>query len=43
MKQKIDELVEKLNYYTKLYDEGNPQITDKEWDNMYFRLVQVGR
>ena len=40
MKQKIDELVEKLNYYTKLYDEGNPQITDKEWDNMYFRLVQ---
>ena len=32
------ELVEKLNYYTKLYDEGNPAISDKEWDDMYFQL-----
>ena len=30
------DLVEKLNHYTKLYDEGNPAITDKEWDDMYF-------
>ena len=22
-------LIEKLNYYTKLYDEGHPKITDK--------------
>ena len=35
---KIKELVEKLNYYTKLYDEGRPEISDKEWDDMYFEL-----
>jgi len=35
------ELVEKLNYYTKLYDEGNPAISDKEWDNMYFELQEL--
>ena len=35
------ELVEKLNYYTKLYDEGHPVITDKEWDDMYFQLQEL--
>ena len=35
------ELVEQLNYYTKYYDEGNPLISDKEWDNMYFQLQQL--
>jgi NAD-dependent DNA ligase len=30
------ELIDKLNYYTKLYDEGNPAISDKEWDDIYF-------
>ena len=35
------ELVEKLNYYTKLYDEGNPAISDKEWDDMYFQLQEL--
>ena len=39
--QRINELVEDLNYYTKLYDEGNPQITDAQWDDMYFELVQL--
>ena len=28
--------IEKLNYYTKKYDEGNPEISDVEWDAMYF-------
>ncbi len=37
----MNELIEKLNYYTKLYDEGSPAISDKEWDNMYFRLEQL--
>ena len=37
----MNELIEKLNYYTKLYDEGNPAISDKEWDDMYFRLEQL--
>ena len=34
-------LVDKLNYYTKLYDEGNPEISDQEWDNLYFKLVNM--
>lgn len=38
---KIKELVEKLNYYTKLYDEGRPEISDKEWDDMYFELQEL--
>ena len=38
---KIQELVDKLNYYTKLYDEGNPAISDKEWDDMYFKLQDL--
>lgn len=40
---KIKELVEKLNYYTKLYDEGRPEISDKEWDDMYFELQKIER
>ena len=32
------QLVKDLNYHTKLYDEGHPIISDKEWDKMYFRL-----
>ena len=42
-KVNIDEmqkLIDKLNYYTKLYDEGTPAISDKEWDDMYFYLQQ---
>lgn len=35
------ELIDKLNYYTKLYDEGHPAISDKEWDNMYFQLQEL--
>lgn len=37
----MNELIEKLNYYTKLYDEGYPAISDKEWDDMYFKLEQL--
>jgi DNA ligase (NAD+) len=40
---KIKELVEKLNYYTKIYDEGRPEISDKEWDDMYFELQKIER
>ena len=43
MKNEVKELVDKLNYHTKLYDEGNPIISDKEWDDMYFKLVQLER
>ena len=37
----VSNLVEKLNYYTKLYDEGKPEISDQEWDDMYFELVRL--
>ena len=35
---RMQELIDKLNYYTKLYDEGHPAINDKEWDDIYFQL-----
>ena len=35
---KIRFLVRYLNECTKAYDEGNPKITDEEWDNKYFEL-----
>lgn len=41
MKKSIPELVRILNYYTEKYDEGNPQISDKEWDDLYFELVNM--
>jgi DNA ligase (NAD+) len=41
MQDKIRELVEKLNYYTKLYDEGHPAISDYEWDKMYYELQKL--
>lgn len=41
MKEKIEKLVNELNYYTKLYDEGVPEISDKEWDDKYFLLVEM--
>ena len=34
-------LVIQLNNYTKAYDEGNPIISDKEWDDLYFALQQL--
>lgn len=35
------ELIDKLNYYTQLYDAGKPEISDKEWDDLYFKLVKM--
>ena len=40
MKKSIPELVRLLNYYTQKYEEGHPEISDKEWDDMYFELLQ---
>ena len=34
-------LVDTLNYYTKKYDEGQPEIDDTTWDKMYFLLSQM--
>ena len=39
--EQMRELVDKLNYLTKKYDEGNPEVSDKEWDDMYFHLLDL--
>lgn len=42
-KYEIRPLIDKLNYYTKMYDEGHPEISDREWDDMYFQLQSAER
>lgn len=37
----MKELIRALNYYTDLYNKGTPKITDKQWDDMYFELVEL--
>ena len=37
----IHNLIDKLNVYTKFYDEGHPVVSDKEWDDMYFELQNL--
>lgn len=32
--------IERLNYLTKKYDEGCPEVSDKEWDDLYFACEQ---
>lgn len=39
----IKKMVDELNRLTKLYDEGNPEISDQEWDKLYFELVKAER
>lgn len=38
---KIKYLVNELNKHTELYDAGKPIISDKEWDDMYFKLMKL--
>lgn len=37
----MQDLVDKLNYYTEQYNKGNPLIPDTEWDRLYYQLVQM--
>lgn len=37
----IRSLINKLNYYTDLYDKGISPISDEQWDNLYFQLKQL--
>ena len=39
----MKELIDYLNYHTKLYDEGKPDITDAQWDDKYFELQEMER
>ena len=41
--QLMQELIKYLNYHTKLYDEGKPDITDAQWDEKYFELQKMER
>lgn len=34
----IKYIINRLNYYTDLYNKGIPEISDKEWDELYFAL-----
>ena len=34
-------LINELNRLTELYDEGHPEVSDKEWDDLYFKLKQM--
>ena len=34
-------LIDELNRLTKLYDAGHPEISDKEWDELYFKLQEM--
>ncbi len=36
--KRIKELIPILNYHTELYDAGKTEISDSEWDDMYFEL-----
>lgn len=35
---KMRYMVDRLNYLTLKYDEGHPEVSDKEWDDLYFTL-----
>ena len=32
--------IKTLNNWTKMYDEGTPAVSDKEWDDLYFSIVK---
>lgn len=34
-------LIDELNRLTKLYDAGSPEVSDKEWDDLYFKLEKM--
>ena len=40
-KKFIDTLVEDLNYFTDCYNAERPEISDEEWDDMYFDLCEL--
>ena len=41
MENKLIALIEYLNARTAEYDSGHPTISDKEWDDKYFELIQL--
>ena len=41
MEETIRNLINELNRLTKLYDEGYSEISDKKWDDLYFKLQEM--
>ena len=41
LEQEIRAIIDFLNENTKYYDEGKPHITDKTWDEFYFKLQKL--
>ena len=39
--EQIQQLIEYLNFHTMMYDEGNPLISDTDWDKAYFELQEL--
>ena len=39
--ESMRQLIDKLNYLTQKYDEGHPEVSDKEWDDLYFQLLDM--
>ena len=42
-KLSMGEAIRKLNEWTAAYDEGNPVVTDRQWDGLYFKLAEAER
>ena len=41
MEKEIYDIIQTLNDWTKAYDEGSPKVSDKVWDDLYFKLKQL--
>lgn len=39
--QEIQNLVDRLNYYKEKYNQGQPVISDEDYDKLYFELVEL--
>ena len=39
--KRMENLIEELNAATRAYDEGKPYMSDQEWDELYFELLQL--
>ena len=38
---RMEELINILNQATAEYDKGTPLMSDKQWDDLYFELVEL--
>lgn len=39
--KRIENLIQELNDATRAYDEGTPYMSDTEWDDLYFELLEL--